>query len=389
MRPLKVSYVWPDSKAFGKIFPGDVIVGINDKEIQSLSSEEFDQEWKLHKDKIHVLVKPSQGGESQFVDLEMESGRVPSAYVSSIAYKDHAIAYIRISSFNDYTTKDLMEHREILEDSEAIIIDVRGNPGGVSKMSCQVAGLFLEDGVCKIKQPNRNKVEEIGSREGDYNGLVHLMLRDVQQEIDPIKSNVNEDTLIDVPLVVLVNSSSASAAEALTMTLQQHNRAIVVGEPSFGKGITQAWYSLKDINSIFGGYLTLTLFFIQSHKGKIYQADTVRRHIELSHDPIVQANQIIEQRTGQPNPIREKDYASEGHVIVPANHQKLSLDVADDPEEVRSIMKAFSSDQVKTTFDQLCKNQSPEECEVMWSLEVAKYMSEHWPTWPYLGTPQS
>jgi carboxyl-terminal processing protease len=153
---------------------------------------------------------------------------------------DKKIGYIRISSFIQNTTEELKKALTELksEGMKALILDLRDNPGGLLSSAVEVSDLFIDEGRI-VSTKGRNTVEKT---------------------YDAHK----EGAFTDFPMVVLVNQNSASAAEIVSACLQDHDRAPVVGQRSYGKGSVQNIIDLEDGNSV----LKLTVATYQRPSGK-------------------------------------------------------------------------------------------------------------------------
>lgn len=144
--------------------------------------------------------------------------------------KEDSIVYIRISSFTEDIDKAVTEaiskaKKELQNKFLGIVIDVRNNPGGLLDQAVEVSDLFLEKGEI-VSTRSRN-------------------------ESDTVKFMATEgDIAKDLPLVVMINEGSASASEILAGALQDHHRAIVLGEKSFGKGSVQTVIPLGDFGAM-------------------------------------------------------------------------------------------------------------------------------------------
>ena len=130
-------------------------------------------------------------------------------------HADDRIGYIRVSNFRQTTAREFDRALNRLPAGKlrGLIIDLRFNPGGIMQQAVELIDRFLSDGVIVSTVTRRRAVEEFRAHEAD--------------------------TINDVPLVVLINGSSASAAEIVAGALQARGRATVVGERSFGKGSVQ------------------------------------------------------------------------------------------------------------------------------------------------------
>jgi carboxyl-terminal processing protease len=139
---------------------------------------------------------------------------------------DKKIGYIRISSFIQNTAEDLKKVLDELKDEgiKGLILDLRDDPGGLLSAAVEVSDLFLDKG-------------EIVSTKG--------------RNTAPKSYNAQKDSPYEeLPLVVLVNQNSASAAEIVSAALQDHHRATIIGQRSYGKGSVQNIFELDDGNSV-------------------------------------------------------------------------------------------------------------------------------------------
>jgi carboxyl-terminal processing protease len=135
---------------------------------------------------------------------------------------ENNIAYVRLTGFTSNATQQLSIEMESLlaQNPQALIFDLRDNPGGFLNQSVAVADLFLPEGIV-LYQRNRNGEEEIFRSQ-------------------------NGDIAENIPLIVLVNPGSASASEIVAGAIQDHGRGIILGEVTFGKGSVQNTLTLSD-----------------------------------------------------------------------------------------------------------------------------------------------
>lgn len=132
--------------------------------------------------------------------------------------KDRKIVYVRLSQFAGKTSRDL---REVLRTYQrkgmnGLVLDLRFNPGGLLDAAKEICNIFIEDGL-----------------------IVSTKSRTMRQEDSKTWKEKNGLKLLDLPLVVLINGGSASASEIVSACIQDHERGIVMGERSFGKGSVQ------------------------------------------------------------------------------------------------------------------------------------------------------
>ncbi len=154
--------------------------------------------------------------------------------------KDRKIGYVRISSFVQNTADELKKALAELKEQgmKALVLDLRDNPGGLLSAAVEISDLFIDDGVIvSTKGRNTPTKEYSAQKDGIYT---------------------------DFPMVVLVNGSSASASEILSACLQDHKRAKIIGQRSYGKGSVQNIMELEEGNSV----LKLTVATYQRPSGK-------------------------------------------------------------------------------------------------------------------------
>jgi len=142
--------------------------------------------------------------------------------VVEVEMRDDGIGYIRLYEFSTPASERMEQGLEELlaQEPQGIVLDLRGNPGGWLEQAVEVADLFLDDGVIVSERWSDGREYEFEAHAGD----------------------VGED----VPLIVLVDRSSASAAEIVAGALQDRERAMLVGELTFGKGSVQQVFALSD-----------------------------------------------------------------------------------------------------------------------------------------------
>jgi len=168
------------------------------------------------------------------------------------------IGYVRISNFQSKTAADLSAALEDLENGrtlKGLILDLRNNPGGLLSQAIMVSDLFLDSGV-----------------------IVSTKGRDTSQNIEAT-AHANKKHR-DYPMIVLVNSGSASAAEIVAGALQDNKKAVILGTRTFGKGSVQTILRLSD-----GSGLRLTTATYYTPSGRSIQLSGIKPDIELAFVP--------------------------------------------------------------------------------------------------------
>ncbi|MGH9557907.1 MAG: S41 family peptidase [Bryobacteraceae bacterium] len=230
----------PSAKA--GLAAGDEILAINNYEIARL---EFDQLVQLltiarQHDAALDVRRP---GNARIFRIILKPGLVDQPSVDRAFEIAPGIGYLRIASFDQDTGKLVKQTIEKLggDRLKGLVMDLRGNPGGVAQAAVEVASLFLKpDQLVFSVQGRAKKTEEV--------------------RVDKLARPYT------FPLAVLIDAKSASASEIVTGALQDHDRATVFGEPSYGKGLVQNVYSLSDSTG-----LALTVAYYYTPSGRSIQ----------------------------------------------------------------------------------------------------------------------
>jgi carboxyl-terminal processing protease len=217
-------------------------------------------------------------------DLRREIIKVRSVRGQSLS---QGIEYVRISSFQESTGEEL---QNILKDKSntirGLVLDLRDNPGGLLDQAVQVADLFIESGliVSTVGRDNQRMEREFAKSRG---------------------------TMLGFPIVVLVNGGSASASEIVAGALQDHERALILGTTTFGKGSVQTLVTLPD-----GSGLKLTIARYYTPKDRSIQAKGITPDIIITArkpgDEEIQVSDSAKPGEEVKRPRKEADLA--GHI---------------------------------------------------------------------------
>jgi carboxyl-terminal processing protease len=227
---LKVSKVYAGSPAAkGGIRAGDLIVSVNGQSILGQSAD-------VSTGKIRgpagtkVTLGVKSGSKTRTVTLERQQINLPLVEGRVINRGGQKIAYVRLAAFDQGASTQLRDQidKELARGAKGIVFDLRGNPGGDLTEGVLVSSIFLPKGDLVVSTHGRTSPEE--------------KLHAVGDGISP-----------KIPVVVLVDPGSASAAEITTGALRDNNRAVVVGQKTFGKGVFQSVENLSN-----GGILKIT-----------------------------------------------------------------------------------------------------------------------------------
>ncbi|MRJ03041.1 MAG: S41 family peptidase [Epsilonproteobacteria bacterium] len=221
--------------------PGDIILKINDKSTLDMT---LDEAVSLMRGKPGTKIKLTiyrKGEPKPFVvEITRAIIKVQSVYTKHII--DPKVLYIRITNFDKKVVREVKKALRSNPKSEGVIIDLRNNPGGLLDQAVGLSDLFIDKGII-VSQKGRLKSENrvyYAHKKGTYR---------------------------DLPLVVLVNGGSASASEIVSGALQDHHRAVIVGEKTFGKGSVQVILPINKSEAI---KLTIARYYLPS--GRTIQA---------------------------------------------------------------------------------------------------------------------
>lgn len=209
---------------------GDRILAIDDSSTHALTPDEAVRAMRGDAGtKVRLLVV--RGADGQHVNLTMERREIHVRAISRVAMLDGAVAYVDINTFRDSTTAELGRALDSLRaiGARRLVLDLRRNPGGLLQQGVEVADLFLDEG---------QKILDVRGRTASSSATFSDQL--------PQRWG-------GMPMVVLVDDGTASAAEIVAGALQDHDRAVLIGRTTFGKGSAQSLFPLAG-----GGALKLT-----------------------------------------------------------------------------------------------------------------------------------
>jgi len=203
------------------LLAGDVILEVNGKSVENLTSSEVSEKLK-GKPGIEVTLKVDRAGTPITVKIVREEIKFSPVPYYGMVSED--VGYIKLSSFTKTASQDVKSAYQDLEDKQGmkkLIFDLRGNGGGLVIEAVKIVNMFVEQGT------------EIVSIKG----------RDV--EVNKTYIARERPMALQTRLVVLVDENSASASELVSGALQDLDRAVIIGQTSFGKGLVQRPLDLK------------------------------------------------------------------------------------------------------------------------------------------------
>jgi len=240
---MTVMQVFENTPAFkGGIHPGDIILSVENKNAEKMTSDQVAETLKGPKGtEVHLSV--SREGVNDPLALTLVRDEIPRPSVDLHYLVQPGIGYIHVSSFIESTSQEVGSALESFGDLKGLILDLRGNPGGLVNEGVAVADKFLPKDAVVVSHHGRNSPERVYRATHGNGGK-------------------------SFPIVVLVNRNTASAAEIVSGALQDHDRALVVGEITFGKGLVQSVYPLSEDTG-----LALTTARYYTPSGRLIQRD--------------------------------------------------------------------------------------------------------------------
>ena len=211
----------PGAKA--GLLPEDILVAVNNESIAGMELSEVVDKIKASEDEIaHLTI--ARDGEADYLEFDIPLEEVNIPVVESEMLEDN-IGYIALYEFTEQTEPQYMEAFKNLkkEGMERLIVDVRGNPGGLLTSVSDILKDMLPEGLIVYTEDKDGKREEIKC-DGKHQ--------------------------LDMPLAVLVNGNSASASEIFAGAIQDYEIGTIVGTTTFGKGIVQSVIPLSDGSAV-------------------------------------------------------------------------------------------------------------------------------------------
>lgn len=238
---------------------GDLIIKIGNKLVRDMTLRQaIDLIRGERGTKVHLTILRKKENKPLEFDVERDVVKVQTIRTELLPGN---YGYIRLSFFQDTTRADLIKAVKRLQQQanplKGVILDLRGNPGGLLDAAVNVTELFLD------------------SKHLKYDGLiVYTKGRIPSADIKAVASG--EDVLHGIPMIVMINEGSASAAEIVAGALQDQKRATLVGQKSFGKGSVQ---TILGVDNKSGIKLTTALYYTPA--GRSIQAKGIEPDIEI------------------------------------------------------------------------------------------------------------
>lgn len=226
------------------LLPGDRIIKIDGKSTEKLALPEAVRQLRGDpgtKVTLSIFRSKAKEPSEKIKDYTIERAKIKVDSVKDAKIIEDGIGYLRITQFNQPTEEEFENALQKLEKQglDALILDLRNNPGGLLESARQIASKFVPSGKLIVSTEGRDP-----ARTERY-------------------QSVSGKKRLTVPIVILVNGGSASGSEIVAGALQDLKRAVLVGETTFGKGSVQSILPLKDGSAV---RLTTAKYYTPSHK---------------------------------------------------------------------------------------------------------------------------
>ena len=226
------------------IRPGDVIISIDGKSTTGMDSTAVASLLKGPKG-THVSVAMEREGSAKPLVFDLVRDEIPRNSVDLAFQIRPGVGYIHVTNFMETTSRevgDALDKFQAAGDLKGLVIDLRGNPGGLLNEAVNMSDKFLQKGQIVVSQRGRAFPDQV------------------------YRASRGEQSSNKYPIVVLVNRNTASAAEIVSGALQDHDRALIVGETTFGKGLVQTVFQITENTG-----LALTTYHYYTPSGRLIQ----------------------------------------------------------------------------------------------------------------------
>jgi carboxyl-terminal processing protease len=275
---------------------GDLIIRLDDTPVKGLT---LNDAVKIMRGKPGTVLRLTvvREGVDQPLKIDIKRAIIKVKSVKSRMLED-GFGYVRISQFQSKTAESMVDAIEALNKEaggplKGMVLDLRNNPGGVLNGAVAVSDAFLKKGL--------------------------IVYTEGRVSDSKLRFNATPDDILNsAPLVILVNQGSASASEIVSGALQDHHRAIVVGNPTFGKGSVQTILPLSN-----GTAVKLTTARYYTPSGRSIQAEGIKPDIELDQVRVSALERSID-------PVKEADLS--GH-LSNGNGKKSKKSAEEEDEE--------------------------------------------------------
>ncbi|HMG03033.1 MAG TPA: S41 family peptidase [Edaphobacter sp.] len=221
------------------IRPGDTILAVDGKSTEGMDSAAVASMLKGPRN-THVTVTVNREGAPKPLDFDLVRDEVSRPSVDLAFLLRPGVGYMHVTNFMETTSREVGDALDKFGNINGLVLDLRGNPGGLLNEAVNMSDKFLQKGQIVVSQRGRAFPDQV------------------------YRAAHGSDT--KYPIVVLVNRNTASAAEIVSGALQDHDRALIVGETTFGKGLVQTVFQTSENTG-----LALTTYHYYTPSGRLIQ----------------------------------------------------------------------------------------------------------------------
>jgi len=229
------------------IRPGDTILSVDGKSTEGMDTAAVAALLKGPRG-THVTVTVNREGTAKNMDFDLVRDEVSRPSVDLAFMIRPGVGYMHVTNFMETTSREVGDALDKFGNINGLVIDLRGNPGGLLNEAVNMSDKFLQKGQIVVSQKGRAFPDQV------------------------YRAAHGSDT--KYPIVVLVNRNTASAAEIVSGALQDHDRALIVGETTFGKGLVQTVFQVSENTG-----LALTTYHYYTPSGRLIQRNY--NHVSL------------------------------------------------------------------------------------------------------------
>ena len=222
------------------IRPGDIVSAVDGKTADGMTSDAVAKALKGPKG-THVQVTMAREGQAKPLVFDLVRDEIPHPSVDLKYEIKPGVGYIHLTQFQETTAQEVVDAIGQFGNMKGLVLDLRNNPGGLLSQAVEVCDHLLSKGQTIVSQRGRAYPDQNYTATHGNDGKTF-------------------------PIVVLVNRNTASAAEIVSGALQDHDRALIVGETTFGKGLVQTVYNLSENTG-----LALTTYHYYTPSGRLIQ----------------------------------------------------------------------------------------------------------------------
>jgi carboxyl-terminal processing protease len=261
-KDVRVVYVMEGGAADkAGVVAGDVITSIGDVDLRKRNLQQAIDGLRGEVGSTVEVTVRHVNGEVSDLEIVRDFVEVASVYSRPV---DNDYGYFQITHFTRKTADELLEQIEYMQSNhegplKGVVLDLRSNPGGVLMPAVTIADGFLDGGLIVTTRGRAENQLEYTAKPGQW--------------------------LKDIPVVILVDRSTASASEVLAGALQDHGRALLIGEKTFGKGSVQSVLNLRN-----GSGIRLTTSRYYTPSGRSIQAEGIQPDVQITAVKVVPGN---------------------------------------------------------------------------------------------------